>query len=242
MARFENYEQIPENLKRIDGIIIPIECEPPKVLPENIKLIADIPRGILSEDYISKRLDILKEFGFTAAYCGNLAAIPLALKAGYEIIGGIGLNIANSQSIQALANLGVDNITLSPELTLNDCVKLSSPINKGIFAYGRLPLMLTRNCPIKNGISCEECKRSQALKDRKNIEFPIRCRLGFSEMLNSLPIWLADRLDEAYGLDFLLLYFTDETPEDISKIIDMYISGDAPQFNYTRGLYYRNLI
>ncbi len=242
IARFKNYEQIPDSLDGIDGIILPIECDLPEKLPENVYLIADIPRGILSEEYISKRLELLSDMGFVGAYCGNIAAIPLALKAGLKIIGGIGLNVANSQNISVLNQLGAEAITLSPELTLNDCTRLSSPLPKGIFAYGRLPLMLTRNCPIKNGMSCNECNRTQQLTDRKNIEFPIHCRLGFSEMLNSLPIWLADRLNETRGLDYLLLYFTDEAKEDISKIINMYKKGESPPAKYTRGLYYRNLI
>jgi len=242
IARFENYKQIPDNLDGIDGIILPIELDLPEKLPENVYLIADIPRGILSEEYISKKLRILSDIGFVGAYCGNIAAIPLAKKAGLEVIGGIGLNTANSHSINVLRELDVKATTLSPELTLNECVQLSSPLPKGIFAYGRLPLMLTRNCPIKNGMSCNDCRREQTLTDRKNMEFPIRCRLGFSEMLNSLPIWLADRLDETRGLDYLLLYFTDETKENTSMIINMYKSRASSPTKHTRGLYYRNLI
>ena len=45
--------------------------------------------------------------------------------------------------------------------------------------------MLTRNCPIKNGKTCAECDKKGKLTDRKGIEFPVMCRAGYSEILNS---------------------------------------------------------
>ncbi|MBR4072682.1 MAG: DUF3656 domain-containing protein, partial [Clostridia bacterium] len=241
IARFENYGQIPKDLTGIHAIMLPLENTLPDNLPKDIELIADIPRGILNESYILQRLTLFAKKGFKYAFCGNIAAIPLALNAGLKVIGGTGLNIANSQSLNVLTQMGAASVTLSPEITINEALNISSTVPKGIFAYGRLPLMLMRNCPIKNGMTCEECNRSKNLTDRKGIEFPIRCRAGFSEMLNSQPLWLADRLAGTAGLDFLILYFTDESPEDISNIIDMYKNSGAFNGSYTRGLYYRSL-
>jgi len=241
VARFDKSEQIPVNLKGIKAIMLPIEEEIPDNLPDDIELIADVPRGIIDEEYILNRLNLFASKGFKYGYCGNIAVIPLINKAGLEVFGGTGLNVANSNTVNVLSELGAKAITLSPELTLNECINLKSKIKKGIFAYGRLPLMLMRNCPIKNGMTCKECGRRQSLTDRMGIEFPIRCRSGFSELLNSQPIWLADRLDELTGLDFIILYFTDETSEDISKIIDMYKFGGTYNGKFTRGLYYRNI-
>ena len=61
-------------------------------------------------------------------------------------------------------------------------------------------------------------------------------------MLNSVPVWLADRKAELAALDFLTLYFTDETAAQAEEIINAYINGGAPCEKYTRGLYYRGVI
>ena len=118
---------------------------------------------------------------------------------------------------------------------------MDAALPKGIFAYGRLPLMLTRNCPVKNGMSCSVCGRRQFLIDRRDVKFPVRCRGAFSELLNSVPIYLADRISDLQGLDFLLLSFTDESAQEVKDVINAYRFGAPPAADYTRGLYYRNV-
>ena len=242
IARFDNIKQLPKDTDSLDGIMLPLEAELPENLPNVDRLIADVPRGILREEYIKQRLELFYKKGFKYACCGNLAAVKIATELGFKVIGGIGLNVANSQTVAALEKMGVNEITLSPELLLSDAVKLNTRLPKGIFAYGKLPLMLMRNCPVKNGIKCEDCDKNNVITDRMGIEFPIKCRAGFSEIYNSLPIWLADRLSECSGLDFMLLYFTDESTDYISKIIDMYKNGGTPPEKHTRGLYYRSVL
>jgi len=242
IARFENVSQIPKNVQSLDGIMLPLEADLPVVLPSTSRLIVDIPRGILSEEYIKNRLAIFKEKGFNYAYCGNLAAIKIANDSGFNIIGGIGLNAANTETVSVLHSMGVNEITISPEILLSETVRLNTKIPKGIFAYGKLPLMLMRNCPVKNGSDCDACQKNSTITDRLGIEFPIKCRVGFSELYNSLPIFLADRQNEYSGLDFILLYFTDESSEHVSKIINMYKNGGNPPEKHTRGLYYRSVM
>ena len=53
---------------------------------------------------------------------------------------------------------------------------------------------------------------------------------------------MGDRLDEIPPVDYLLLYFTNETEAQASDIINMYYSGKKPTGDYTRNLYYRDLI
>jgi len=89
---------------------------------------------------------------------------------------------------------------------------------------------------------CEECGRNQVLTDRLGTQFPVRCRAGFSEVLNSVPIYLADRLSEIKGIDFMLLYFTDEDKSMVERIINAYRFGaGVANGGYTRGLYYRKV-
>ncbi len=240
MAFFSDASKIPENLKGVAAAILPIE-QPPAVLAEGIALVADIPRG-MAEETVKERLRVYKNAGCKAAVCSNIAAVRLALAQGFKVIGGAGLNCYNSESASVLKEMGLAAAVMSPELKISEITSMDTALPKGIFAYGRLPLMLTRNCPIKNGISCAECGRKSFLTDRMGAQFPVRCRAGYCEIFNSVPLVLSDRPEETDGLDFLLLSFLDESPDEISKIINAYRYGSlTPTGGYTRGLYYRKV-
>lgn len=240
VARFALARQIPQNISGIKAIILPYECEFPTDL--GITLIAETPRYITDEARVVKRLKALKQQGIEWVFCGNLALIELAKDLGFKIFGAMGLNVHNSQTLNTLKQMGVAAAMLSAEFSLKELNHISTPMPVGIFAYGKLPLMLTRNCPIKNGKSCKDCGGKSALTDRKGISFKVMCREGYSEVLNSLPVYMADRLPEIPPVDYLLLYFTDESTADCQCVIDNYNSGTAINGDYTRNLYYKNLI
>ena len=240
VARFADVSQIPKNPDNIDAAILPYEYEMPKF--DNVKIIAELPRYIGNESVVEKRLAVLKTQGINTVFAGNLSAVALAKKLGFNVIGSWGLNANNSYSIDALKQFGVDSVMLSAEISVKEIEKITADIPTGIFAYGRLPLMLTRNCPIKNGKTCDECDKGGKLIDRKGVEFPVRCRFGYSEVLNSAPLYMSDRLSEIPDVDFMLLYFTTETQNEVADIIDIYSTGEKPTGEYTRNLYYRDLI
>ena len=238
VARFESSAQIPDDLSGISAIMLPLEENPDVNINADIVKIVDIPRGILSEDIIAKRLRIFKEKGFGVAACGNIAAVEIAKNEGFEILADTGLNISNGETARVFEEYGTVAEILSPELTIDEAVKIDSQKPLGIVIYGNIPLMLFKNCPIKNGKSCAQCQKGGYLTDRMGIKFPVRCRMGYSEMLNSVPIWLADRKNEL-NFDFGVLYFTSETKEKAAEIISAYKKGLAPTVKHTRGLYYR---
>jgi len=241
-ARFEKISQIPQDISALSCIIIPLEENPNDLKLADITLAVDIPRGIINEALIEKRLKLFKENGFKIALCGNLAAVEIAKNAGFIIGGNSGLNITNSESLKTAEALGFSAAVISCEEEIKDIAELYSPIEKGIIAYGNIPLMIFKNCPLKNGKSCSECDKSGVITDRLGTEFPIRCRMGYSELLNSLPIYLADRQGELLGIDFEILYFTREDKNRVSKIINAYKNGLSADTKYTRGLYYRGTI
>ena len=113
---------------------------------------------------------------------------------------------------------------------------------KGIIGYGHLPLMLLRNCPLRNGHNCSECDHQGYITDRKGIKFPVRCRFTTSELFNSTPIYLADKLDDVKGIDYLILYCTIESGKEVENIIEAYRQHTQILSNYTRGLYYRSVL
>lgn len=238
---FSSAAQLPESLGGIDTVILPLEADFSGFsITQNTNWAVDIPRGIKSETRITKLLKEAKQKGFTAAVCGNIAAIELAKKEGFQIIGGFGLNIYNSETADFYYKSGAEKQVLSFELKMGDAARINAE-QKGIICYGKLPLMLTANCPVKNGMSCAECKKSEVLTDRLGENFTVRCRLGFSEVFNPRPIELSDKRADLSAFDFVLFYFTDETKGQISKILERYDNFAAPKGDFTRGLYYRGV-
>ena len=237
-VRLENANQIPDDLSGISALILPLENDFPII--NGVKCIAEIPRGIISEQAIENRLMKFKENGIDTALCGNLSAVKIAKDCGFKVMADTGLNVYNSESANVVANMGCTAAVLSTEMLLSDTSMLSSPINKGIVSYGNIPLMLFKNCPIKNGKSCNECDKKGVLTDRKGIEFPVRCRMGYSELLNSVPLWLADK--QIKNIDFQILYFTNEDKNRVAEVISAYKNCYEPDCKYTRGLYFRGVI
>ena len=240
IARFASTEQIPQKLDVIKKIILPYECDMPQI--DGVEIIAELPRFIGNEDNVIKRLKALKEQGITTAYCGNLSAVIMAKSEGFNVMGGIGLNADNNETLNILSKIGVNMQLVSAEISLKEIKNLVPKVPIGIFAYGRLPLMLTRNCPIKNGKTCAECDKKGTLVDRKGIEFPVMCRQCYSEVLNSTPLYMGDRLNEIPNVDYLLLYFTNETQNEVEDVLNSYLRNKKFTGDYTRNLYYKDLI
>lgn len=240
VIRVENPTQIPKDLSDIKAVIVPLEKD--FELLDGVENIVDIPRGIISEKVISDRLLSFKTKGFKTCLCGNLSAVEIAKNLDFNVIADTGLNIHNSESANTAKNLGAKAVILSNELTNESLVSLNSPIQKGVISYGNIPLMLFKNCPIKNGKDCKDCDKNGTLTDRLGTQFPIRCRMGYSELLNSVPLWLADKKNILKGLDFEVLYFTTESPNRVKEVISAYKKGDTADCKFTRGLFFKGTI
>lgn len=232
-ARFSNAQQIPDK-HPFERIFIPIWSSNEDFIDNRAGV--ELPRGLFGkEKEIEKRLAVLKKIGVKNALCGNIGSYKLAEKLGFKTFGDFGLNIFNSLSAQQ-----IHSPILSFELTVDEANRINA-CDTGIIAYGRLPLMLTRNCPVKNNIGCEKCGRKGTLTDRKGIRFPVVCSpYPCVEILNSVPLYMGDRMREI-KTDFVHFYFTDESTKDIEKIIALYQKGSRADFDYTRGLYYRGV-
>lgn len=242
-VRVASVNKIPDNLENVENLYIPLKTaensvEKVKNLPVSVGV--EVPRGIFgAEELVEKRLKMFKSLGINIAYCSTLDAVAIADRLGFEIHTGFSMNVFNSFSARFLEELNVKVLTLSPELTLSQLERVRSNAKRSIIAYGHLPLMLTRNCPLKNSRTCDECKGGGYLTDRMNKKFPVMCNFGCSEVLNSQPIYMADRLDEIKNIDLLTLYFTKEKKEVAEAILDAYRKGKGIKGDYTRGLYYR---
>ena len=245
-VRIEDVSQLPfEKLSEISRVILPLE----KVTKSDVellgeKLVPELARVKFSTEHaVLNKLKEVKEFGITEALISNIGDILLCKEAGIEPISNFGLNITNSLSLCAYKDLGVKSFVVSPELSFAKIKALSSDFNIGVFGYGFLPLMVTRNCPAKNTLSCEKCKgKARFLTDRRNVKFEVKCRGGYSEILNSSPIYLADKFVDLETLDFVMLYFTSEDKKSVCGVLDDYLKRHSKRENITRGLYYRGSI
>lgn len=223
-----------------DMLIIPSdECT------KAIKLGTDInktciapPRFILDEDSEIIKIKNLQSMGINHLLCVNPAYIQIGKELGMTLHGGFGLNVTNSFSCRILAESGIDDITLSFEMKLSQLRKISSPVPKGIIAYGQLPLMLVRNCPINNESGCAKCTKS--ITDRTGRIFPVRCYGGYAEIFNSDTLYLNQ--NEFSGFDFAVIMLGDEDAEQIKALAGNFGNPGFKQPDLTKGLYYRGII
>jgi len=202
------------------------------------KIVISLPviiRDAVRKEYRA-RLEKLKDLGFTKAEISTLDGVGLTC--GFERFGNHRMNITNSYSAEAGIALGLEGICLSAELNLPQIRDMKKPLNTEIVAYGRIPLMVTENCILKNLGKCK-CDGGGSMEDRTGAEFPIIkdgdiCR---SVVLNSVPLYMGDKLSElqSVGADYLKMLFTTEDSELCRKICDRYFNtGGKPDFEYTR--------
>ncbi len=238
-------EQLPSDLSGAARVILPLTASREAVEAVHRGGAAawvELPRSFFGNgERFRTMLKQAVQNGADGVSVGTLDGLHLALQSGLPVSAGFGMNIFNSESLAVLEGYGVEDALISCELTLNRIARLGGTVKRGVMVYGRIPLMLTRNCPVKNALSCKECGGKSVLTDRMGIDFPVRCGFGCSEVLNSRPIYLADRLQEIKNTDYLLLCFTDESKEECQRILDAYRRGEAPAGEFTRGLYYRGV-
>lgn len=170
-----------------------------------------------------------------------------------RLIGDFRLNVFNSYSARHFADF--EKITLSPELNIHEIKELCehTDANLEVIGYGRLPLMIMKNCPVKAMGKCQNGKNIYKLRDRKNEEFPVVCGQGCNaKLLNSKPIFMADKIKDLKKLKInsIRLLFTVENFSQCDKIIYMYKSAMSGNFSdtvmaentYTRGHFYRGAL
>ena len=232
------FSRIPSEQYALAGL--PLEqWRPDSPVPMEKRMLM-LPRFIEDEAGLMSRLEEMYSKGYRHLLCSNLAHIALGRQLGFVLHGDFGLHVANRAAADAYSQLGLSDLILSVELKRGAMQQLHSPVPSGAVLYGRLPLMLMRNCPIRNEVGCKQCRH--ALTDRTGRSFPVYCTGGYAELLNAEPVYLADRLEEWNRMGFGVLLFTTESPEQTARIIEQYRTGHAvlPE-RYTRGLAYRGV-
>lgn len=245
-ARFFSEASVPDSLDGLARVILPIETSPEtlkRVLDSGAQAAVEIPPAVFSNaDKYVKKLTELKENGLSLAWACGLDGVGVARRAGLRFACGFGMNIFNSVSVSEAAALGAEDCLLSCEVSLAQAAHIGGELPRGLMIYGRIQLMMTRNCPVATKLTCAECGGRSYLLDRMGVRFPVRCKNGCSFVLNSRPLWLADKLNDIRNVDYGLLWFTDESKEECTHVISDYRRGGAPQGEFTRGLYYKGVL
>ena len=218
-------------------------------LAKEQNLAAVLPR-VIRDDETKKMLDALDDasaMGIRRVLIGNLGHLPLVLSRGMEPAADFGMNLFNSRAAEQLRHLGFVSCTASFELSLPQLRDLSKPLPTEMIVYGRLPLMLTENCIMKNRTGACVCHAGPVkLVDRMGEEFRIvrDCGTCRSVVLNGKKLYLLDKKENVrrFGLWALRLAFTTENTGEVNGVLSAW-SGNAvfDPGACTRGLYLRGV-
>ena len=243
-ARFSREDQIKEYGSFFDRYIIPsrLLIDENEIPIDKDKVIVELPPAVFPsyEKDIHSRLSILAGKGYKTVYANNIYGLQVAEDLGFEVHGGFGLNITNSEALGVLTDLGIRTQTVSFELSSQRIKEMKRTVPVSLIAYGRLPLMRYRSCPVKASEGCGKCMGSGKIRDRYGVEFPLECdERRTSGLLNSVPLYIFDR--SVPDSEILIYWFTTETSDEIEHIIDLSGKNLRPDFDRTTGLYYREV-
>ena len=234
---------IPDCFTGCELVFIPLSEKPDvfkSLMQRGFSVGVHVPRIIFgAENNVKAKLEALKAAGITDVYCGNIGTASLCVKLGLTVHGGFSLNVFNSYSMDFFKKMGLADTEVSIELTAKQINRLGGELPRGIAAYGHLPLMITRNCPNRNGKGCKSCGGMSKITDRRGTEFTLMCSGGCTELLNGDALSIPDRLSAFENVDFFTLRFTYESYEECEKIYRLYETGGKPKGKYTGGLYFR---
>ncbi len=244
-ARFTDTD-VPYEFKKSKINFIPLFApigEFEKLKSAGFNIGAEIPRGMFGrENQIKLRLSELKSLGLEDVLASNIGAVYLADKMGFNVHGGFGLNITNTESLCFYEEMGLKSAELSFELTKNQIKDLGGTIPRGIIAAGYLPLMLVRACPnLNSSTNCKTCTGDTKMQDRLGENFILKCDGGCTEILNSVYLTLCNEIDIFCGLDFYTFRFTVENSVEKVENIRNFSSKHHYFLKTTRGLYLRGV-
>lgn len=206
------------------------------------RLACEIPILCYDTEKLRGELRELYDKGVRSVVAENIGALKIAKDMGFTVHGGSGLNILNTLALEEYAAIGLEDATVSFELSANHIAELGGTLKRGILGYGRLPLMQLRACPARGKSGCEKnCPGKMELTDRKNRRFLLLCReKKFSTLYNCVPLYIGDR-KERFPVDFFTLYFTDETKKQAEAVYWDFNSGKPYHAERTKGLYFREV-
>ncbi len=189
-----------------------------------------------------------------AIYIHNLATLSLVKKfSAAPIRTDFSLIVFNCATINFLKNLGVEGVTLSPELNLTQIKNLAkkSPLPVECIVHGRQELMISAYCVLGSFLgdldkkNCPRICRTKNfyLRDRKDELFPVVtdqfCRM---HILNAKTLSMIENRADFDGVARIRIDCRALNLQETAQIVRAYKFGGAEIENFTRGHYFRGAI
>ncbi len=193
-----------------------------------------VPPVIMESEWesVKEMLARAKTLGAEYVLIGNISHIALVSELELIPVADFRLNIANGFSKAVYASLGVHSVILSPELTLPQ----ARDIGGAVITLGRIPLMITERCFIKENFGCDSCNRAM-LVDRKGMKFPIMREYGHrSVIFNSLITYMGDKSAELKGsrINSTHFVFSSENADECLRLLNSYKKGESITVSHRR--------
>ncbi len=249
------------DLKNIDNVYVPLKYFGNKKYENIIKNICEnfhayiyLPTIIKSNytnllhNVIDNSIETFKVSGFVVSNISNgdfIYKMKNKYKDRFKFIGNYTLNIYNNKSIQEWKELGINKLTVSPELDKStiDNILNNSSVEQELIVYGRTPLMSMNYCLLGKTNKCyptcgTQCKSNTKyyLKDRLGFLFPI-----LPDSIQTVSTLYNSKITSICPKDFVnaTSYRIDilgETIDDINNIINTVLSGSRLEGkDYTNG-------
>lgn len=203
-----------------------------------VRLVAATPR-ILSDVQLDAYMQKLTKIApyVDGVQVGNLGLLRLVRELDKAVYADFGFNTFNWYSAKALGEAGVVQVTLSPELTLQQINELNhraTGVQHEVIVQGHLPMMISEYCApgaVAGGRTTEQkcskpCKSgSFGLKDRLSLVFPIEtdeyCRM---HIFNPKELSMIENIAElvAAGVGTMRLELKKETPRRVGQLVSAY--------------------
>ena len=164
-------------------------------------------------------------------------------------------NVLNSRSYAFWKSLGAESIGLSVEMSRDEINALPDTSRAELLAYGRIPLMITHQCPIGNfagnkrhSIHCAERGRPEEYMLRCGgdlFRLDTDCKNCVCTIETAAPIDIADSMN-SFKVKTFRLNFSDEKPEKteeiLRKIERLLASGESDPSPASAGIYAKSVL
>ena len=185
-----------------------------------------IPPVIFDTEWhlVEKMLEKARDIGVKVALVGNIGHIERVKSYGFSVMGDFRLNVMNGGTYEEYIGMGLSDVIVSPELTL----PMARDIGGALTVYGKIPLMVTERCFMKDSFGCDNCSKCQLI-DRTGAKFPMMREFDHRNIIfNSTPTYMGDKRDELTrakisGEHFI---FSDESARTLVDVLRKYKRGE----------------
>ncbi len=214
-------EAVGDALGDFDAVFVPLFSYGEGSVANGVYL----PPVVFGHEWESVRRAVLAAAGKGARYAlvGNPGALELLEGTDLVPIGDFRLNVTNRGSARFWRERGVPRLILSPELTL----PMLRDIGGGAIVSGRIPLMLTERCFVRENGGCEKCGKF-TFTDRMEKKFPVLREYPHRNLIfNAVPTYMGDRQGElaAAKISHTHFLFTVEGEGEVRRLLSDYRRG-----------------